>query len=170
MTQHEIINAIAGSTTQAGMNPTMATLDGNEVLVARTSQFRWAWMATRLHTFLIASPFPPGSATPAGLDAFLAAATQYAQANKGGLPRGMQTGVAVLVVAVTEHADQAAHQWAAAPHGRQFATLPFPVLADTATQQVTRPDRMLLGGIYSKYLKGLVDQHVAGPVQQRRTW
>lgn len=169
MTPRDVINSIAGSTAQAGMNPTTAMLHGNEVLVARTSEFRLRWFATTLHTFLIASIFPPGSAAPERLDAFLVAASQYARSNKGGLPLGMQTGVAVLVVAVTEHAQQGAHQWASAPHGRQFATLPFPVMVDAANQQVTRPERMLLGGVYSKYLKSLVDHHVTAVVQQRRT-
>jgi hypothetical protein len=162
----EALERIAQSTAQAGMNPTKTMLRGNEVLAARTAQFRLRWMATKLHTFLIASMFPPGTATPDRLDSFLTTAAEYAKANKGGLPVGLQTGVAVLVVALTEQADPAAREWANASHGRKFAVLPFPVLAETATGQVTRPQRMVLGGIYSKYLKSLVDHHITAPLHQ----
>jgi hypothetical protein len=168
VTPQDAVERIGWSVGQAGMNPTKAMLYGNEVLVARTSQFRLLWFATKLHTFVVVSTFAPGTATPSGLDAFLRAAAELAKASKGGLPVGFQTGIAVLVVAVTEGADAAAHQWASASHGRQFAVLPFPVLVDTATGQVTRPQRMVLGGVYARYLKGLVDRHVAAPVQQGR--
>jgi hypothetical protein len=165
MSPEEAIERIAQSTAQAGMNPARTLLQGSEVLVARTSQFRLRWMATKLHTFLVASIFPAGTATTDRLDTLIELAARYAKANKGGLPVGFQTGVAVLVVAVTEHADPAAHQWASTSHKRKFATLPFPVMADTTTGQVTRPEKMLLGGIYKAYLQGLADQHVAAPLR-----
>ncbi len=167
MTPGEAIERIGWSTHQAGMNPSQQLLYGSPVLVARTSQFRWRWFATRIHTFIVAAAFPAGTATPERLDGFLRAATEYAKANKGGLPRGLQTGVAVIVVAVTESADPAAYSWASAPHGRQFAALPFPVLADASSGQVAMPRRMILGGIYKGYFTSLVAQHVAAPLQWR---
>lgn len=164
MTPHDVIQRIGQSTAAAGMQPTTTAIYGNQVLVAQTSKFKLQWFATKLYTFLIACEFPAGTADPASLDRFLTGAAEFAKANKQGLPLGLQTGIAALVVAVTEHADPAAHQWASAVHGRQFAVIPFPVLVDAATRQVTRPQRMVLGGVYSKYLKRLVDQHVAGAV------
>jgi hypothetical protein len=73
----------------------------------------------------------------------------------------------VIVVAVAESADQAAYGWASSPHGRQFAALPFPVLADASTSPVARPRRMVLGGIYKAYFQSLVERHVAGPFRWR---
>jgi hypothetical protein len=167
MTPQEAIEQIGRSTHGAGMNPSWQTLDGSQVLVARTSEFRWRWFATRLHTFIVAAAFPAGSATSDRLDAFLRASTDYAKVNKGGLPRGLQTGVGVIVVALAESADQAAYGWASAPHGRRFAALPFPVLADASTGQVAMPRRMILGGIYKAYFQSLVHQHIAGSLQWR---
>jgi hypothetical protein len=167
MTPQDLLDAIGRSTAHAGMATSRDLLLGSEVLVARTSQFRWRWMATKLHTFLVAAVFPSDAATPDQLDGFLRAATEYAKAHKTGLPVGLQTGVAVIVVAVTENASPAAHGWAAAPHGRQFGVVPFPVLADVVDGQVTRPQRMVIGGIYAGYLKGLVDHHVTGALHWR---
>jgi hypothetical protein len=165
MTPHEAIERIAWSTGQAGMNPSQQLLQGSPVLVARTSEFRWRWFATRIHAFLIAAPFSAGTATADRLDGFLRAATEYAKANKGGLPRGLQTGVAVIVVAVAESADRAAYEWASSVHGRNFAALPFPVLADASAGQVVMPRRMVLGGIYKAYFQGLATQHVVAALQ-----
>jgi hypothetical protein len=134
---------------------------GAPVLVARTAKFRWAWMATKLHTFVVAAAFPPGTATPDRLDAFMQEAMRFAKANKGGLPVGFQTGVAAVTVAVTEQADDAAHGWAASPHGRKFGVMSFPCLVDATSGRVTRPDRMVIGGIYSKHLKSVVDDLLA---------
>ena len=47
---------------------------------------------------VVASAFPPGTATADQLDRFLHLALDHAVANKSGLPRGLQTGVAALVV------------------------------------------------------------------------
>ena len=167
MTPQEAITRIGQSTAQAGFATSDEFIRGVRVLVARTSQFRWIWFATRLHTFLVAGVFPPGMATPDQLDGFMRAAMEYGKANKGGLPVGLQSGVAAISVAVTEHADPSAHQWAATPHGRQFGVLSFPVLLDAATGEVTRPPRMLIGGVYSSYLKGIVDRHVTAAVGGR---
>lgn len=167
MTPHEAIERIAWSTGQAGMNPSQQRLQGSPVLVARTSEFRWRWFATRIHTFVVAAPFPAGTATADRLGGFLRAATEYAKANKGGLPRGLQTGVAVIVVAVADSADHAAFEWASAVRGRKFAALPFPVLADTAAGQVVMPRRMVLGGIYKAYFQSLATQHVVTPLQMQ---
>jgi hypothetical protein len=167
MTPQEVIERIGHSTAQAGMQVVRTQLYGVDTLVARTAEFRLRWMATKLHTFLVASPFAPGTANRSALDGFMSAAMQYAKANKGGLPVGFQTGIAVLVVAVTEQADAAAQEWAATPHGRQFGVIPFPVMVDAASHQLTRPQRMVIGGIYSGYLKDMVDRHVGGALQWR---
>jgi urease gamma subunit len=164
MTPQEVIERIAQSTARAGMTTQKTLLQGNEVLAADVSKFKVTWMLSQLHTFLIAGTFPPGTAHPTALDGFMELASQYGKANKRGLPLGLQSGVAVLAVAVTEHADAAAHEWASKPHGRKWAVMPVPVLVDAATGQVTRPQRMVIGALYFPYLRGLIDQHVTPAV------
>jgi hypothetical protein len=152
---------IAQSTAAAGMQPSYQRIGGGVALVARTSEFRWRWFATRLHTFLVVAQFPPGTATRPALDAFLGAATDYAIANKSGLPRGLQTGTAIVAAAVTAQPPPEAIAWASAVHGRKFAAIPFPALVDAATRQVVRPQRMVIGGVYGPYLRQMVDSHFA---------
>ena len=169
MTPQDAIVRIGQSTAQEGFTTYDDSLNGLRVLVARTSQFRFRWVATKLHTFLVATVFPPGTATPDQLDGFMQAALGYAQAHKGGLPVGLQTGLAAISVAVTEYTDPAAQSWAATPHGRKFGMLTFPVLLDVTTGAVTRPPRLVVGGVYSGYLKGIVAKHVVAAVGGRLT-
>jgi len=166
MTPQDVVERIGQAAGQAGMGPYKTTLLGNEVLVARTSKFSVLWFATKLHTFLVASVFPTGTATPDRLDRFLDAAATFAKANKGGLPVGLQTGLAILPVAVTGQPGPEADAWASKPHRRRVGTVPFPVLVDATSGQVTRPNHMVIAGVYSRYLKRMVDQHVATPLRQ----
>ncbi|HET8620077.1 MAG TPA: hypothetical protein VFM27_14015 [Acidimicrobiales bacterium] len=161
MDPRAVLDRIAQSAAAAGMPPTSADLAGNTVLVARRSDFRLRWMATRLHTFLVASAFPPGTATADQLDRFLHLALDHAVANKSGLPRGLQTGVAVVAVAVTTGAGPEAAAWASSVHGRRWAAIPFPVLVDGASGQVVHPKRMVIGGIYASHLRRVVTDVVA---------
>jgi hypothetical protein len=154
------LERIAHSTAVAGMQPAYQQLGTGTALVARASEFRWRWMATRLHTFLVVAPFPPGTASRPILDSYLRAASDYAIAHKGGLPRGVQSGTAIIPVAVTSRARPEAIEWASKVHGRRFAVIPYPALLDASSGQTFRPERMVVGGIYGTYLRGLVDQHV----------
>ncbi|HEX6239169.1 MAG TPA: hypothetical protein VFZ68_18365 [Acidimicrobiales bacterium] len=169
MTPQEAIARIGQSTAHDSFVTSNDVIGGAPVLVARTSQFRLRWFATKLYTFLVAGTFPPGTATPDQLDGFMRAAVQYGKANKSGLPVGLQTGLAAIPVAVTEHADSSAHVWAATPHGRKFGVLTFPVLLDAATGEVTHPPRLVMGGVYSGYLKEMVAKHVTTAVGGRAT-
>ena len=146
------------------MEPQQLTFLGRPSLVARTSRFRWRWVATRLHTFVIASDFVDVTPNRVDLDAFLDAGVQYALEHKGGLPRGLQTGTATITVALTRQLHAATMEWAQTVHGRRFAAFPFPVLVDLSTRKVTRPERMIVGGIYSSYLQTMVDTHIRAPI------
>lgn len=161
-----VLNHVESSTRDAGMEVTQTTIADRGALVARTSQFRWSWAATRLHTFIFASIFESTPATPAALDAFMRQARKYAIANKGGLPRGLQTGTASVIVAVIDKPIPELTKWARRPHGRRFAALTYPVLVTTSLRTVEQPSRMMLGGIYTRYLRTLVDQHVTSAVHK----
>jgi len=138
----------------AGLVGGQADFFGRPSVIARRSDFKAKWFATRLHTFLVASAFDHVPDV-AELDAFLDAAREYAVSNKGGLPRGLQTGVAVIAAAVVPGAAPGLDEWALTPHARRFAAIPFPVLANLATGAVAEPRRMLLGGIYAGHLRGI---------------
>jgi hypothetical protein len=160
MDPNEAVARIGASLEIAGYEPEQELLGDRQVLVGRISMFRWRWFATRLHTFVAVAAFPPLGTHREALDDYLHRCTELAIARKGGLPRGLQTGVAIVAVAVTSGADDSLRDWATKVHGRQFAAIPFPVVADTAARTVTRPQRMMIGAIYAGHLRRVVDAHV----------
>jgi hypothetical protein len=151
-----VVDRIRGSLNAAGMDPTTTAVGGQQVVLGRISQFRWRWLATRLHTWVMATSFPAG-ATPATLDEFLTWAVGHTSTNKGGLPAGVQTGSAVVAVAVVPHADEALTTWAQTPHGSKFGVVAYPVLVDVASGGVAQPARMKAGAVYLPHLRRVVD-------------
>jgi hypothetical protein len=147
-----------------GLQPTRVTIAGHETVSGSTSAFKWRWMGSRLHSFVYIAVFQPGSAASGALDEYMAAAVQDA-INKKGLMRGAQSGVAAVAVAAIDHSTLQEQAWAAKPHGRRFAAMTFPVLADPTTGTVVRPERMIVGGLFTGYLKELVATYVEAPLR-----
>jgi hypothetical protein len=159
-----LVEKVEAALGAGGLKPVREPIAGRESVIGSTSAFKWRWMATKLNSFIYVAVFQPGSAASGVLDEYLNAACQDA-INKKGLMRGAQTGVAAVVVAAIDQATPQEEAWAAKPHGRRFAAIPFPVLADPTAGKVVRPERMILGGIYAGYLKDLVRQYVEAPLR-----
>lgn len=134
---------------------------GRTAVVAHWTQFKWRWFATKLHLFLVASPFSSADATTEELDRFLSSAREYGVRHKQGLPAGFQTGVAVIAVAVVDGLAGEAVDWASRRHGGKFAAIAYPVSFDVRTTMTTRPERMVFGAVYAPYLRRFVDEVVA---------
>jgi hypothetical protein len=159
----DVLAAIEASLAAGGFNMTRDSVGGRQAVIGRTSAFRLRWMATKLHTFVLAAVFEGATARPDKLDRFLEESSDYARTMKGGLPRGLQTGTAAVVVAVAESAGEAG-DWAVKPHGRKFAALTYPVLVDVARRTVTSPARMVIGAVYVPWFRQVVADHVAPAV------
>lgn len=168
----ELVTRIESALAAGGLQPIRTTIAGSDTVVGGTSEFRWRWIAATLNSFLYVAAFQPGSAASGGLDSYLAAACEDA-IHRPGANWGFQPAVAPITVAVIDRAASEDEAWAMRPHGRQFlgrgshpfAAITFPVLADPAGGKVVRPEHMIIGGIYTGYLKGLVRQYVEAPLR-----
>jgi len=78
---------------------------GSRTIIGYRSDFKLAWMATKLHLFTIVGSVP--FVATHVLSDFCAMATEYAVQRRGGM-RGFQSGVAVLACLVTPAAEPAA--------------------------------------------------------------
>ncbi|CAJ61114.1 MULTISPECIES: hypothetical protein [Frankia] len=135
---------------------------GTPVLVGRRADFRLQWAATRLHLFTIAAAVP--EITVATIDTFTAQALDYAKANKGGLPVGLQTGVAVFPLLVSDRVDPAAAAWAADRQRVRFACMARPVVADAAQRRVGfYRGRPAIGRLYASYLITRGERYFGSP-------
>ncbi len=124
---------------------------GGAVSVLRRKDFRVEWLLTQLHTFVVLAP--AAHAVPGELTAFTHAALNYAKQAKGGLPIGMQTGVAVLPVLVAGSADSDAQDEARQRPQKDFGAFRLPVLVDLgADRALTYSGPMAWGLAYRDFL------------------
>jgi len=124
---------------------------GVPVLVGRRADFRMRWMATNLHLFTVAAAVP--EITPQSVDTFTTQVLTYAKKNKGGLPVGLQTGVAAFPLLVSERVDPAAVAWAEQQQRNRFACFARPVVVDSAQRYVGfYRGKPAIGRVYASHL------------------
>ncbi|MCZ4124807.1 levansucrase [Streptomyces sp. H39-S7] len=147
------LTAVESRLATDGCKPEWQDWSGVRVLVGRRSDFKLRWAATNLHVFTIAAAVPEISVGT--IDTFTSQALGFAKKNKGGLPVGMQTGVAVFPVLISERVDPAAVAWAEEKQRNQFACFARPVVVDTARHYVGLfRGKPVLGRIYASHLTG----------------
>jgi hypothetical protein len=152
MTPSGYLDALRDRLAADGCEPQIHDWAGQPVLIGRRADFRLRWMATRLHLFVIAATAPEVNAD--ALASFTQSAINYARANKGGLPVGFQTGIAVFPALVGEHVQPEAATWAQAKQINAFGCMARPVAVDTTTGMVNQfRGTGVLGGIYSPHLR-----------------
>jgi hypothetical protein len=87
----------------------------------------------------------------------------YAKKTKGGLPAGLQNGVAAFPVLVSDRVDPAAVRWAEAEQRNKWACMARPVVVDSAQQYVgTYRGTPAIGLVYSSYFERKAAQYFYG--------
>ncbi|MEU2839173.1 levansucrase [Streptomyces sp. NPDC007076] len=145
------LTSVEGRLAADGCAPRWEDWSGVPVLVGRRADFRMRWAATNLHLFTVAAAVP--EVTVSVIDAFTTQVLAYAKKNKGGLPVGMQTGVAAFPVLVGDRIDPAAMAWAEEKQRNQFACFARPVVVDSACGYVGMyRGKPALGRAYASHL------------------
>jgi hypothetical protein len=159
----DVIDRIARSTEQAGMEVTRTPLAGRDALVARWEHRPRRWSLRKLPTFLVAAPFAADDLAFDELRTFVAAAIEHSLRDTGLVARLLWArSPLVAAVAVTEHATPAGQRFARKQPSQRFWAMPLLVVADAATGEVTRPRFVFY--IYNRFLMDLIDEHVGGAV------
>jgi hypothetical protein len=162
----EALQRLNQALTAGGFETGSAEIAEHVALVGRRSDFRWRWFATRVHTFVVA--FTIADLREEIADELTAAAQQYSIDNKGGLPRGLQTGTATIAVFVTDQADAELRDWFKAKPRPRFAALRFPVLVELQQPSPTYfQEQMALGRVYLEHVRHIVDDVIAPAVKPR---
>lgn len=100
-----------------------------------------------------------------GAERLTIAAQDYAIKHKGGLPRGLQTGTATMIVCLTEQPQDSAVSWIDRSPIHRFAALRFPVLVDVADSEVVYWDgRWVFGWVFRDRILALVRTSLLEPL------
>ena len=142
-----------------GFTVEVATIGGVSAHVARRAVFRWSWLATRLHVFVVAFDRTVADVTDA--EHLAESAVDYALANKTGLPRGFQTGVVSVTVFAAERIAPDLRAWARKGPRPRFAAFSLNVILDLETGESVVPlQRGFRGIVYANFMQRLVDRVV----------
>ena len=166
MDQDSYLNAVRAALGSRGFELSRAVVAGRPADAGRRSDFRWTWFWSRLHTSVLVASFPAGEGRAAPLDAFLEAASRWAVANRRGSRfLGFQSGTAAVAVAVFPDGAGEAAAWAQRSHGQHYAALAYPVAVDLRSGRVTQPGRMIVGGVFARFLRRVVRDTVEAPLR-----
>ena len=153
---HAYIGAVVERLNADGCQPHPENWNGATVMVGRRSDFKLAWMATRMHLFTMVVAVP--EITVPAIMQFTEHATGFAKNSKGGLPRGLQTGIALFPAMVSDRVDPAAVAWAEEKQRLSFACFTRPVVVDVTYGVVGCFRRnATVGAIYNRYLRAKGD-------------
>ncbi|MFW9910410.1 MAG: hypothetical protein ACFFEF_17780 [Candidatus Thorarchaeota archaeon] len=129
-----------------------------DVTVATMQEFKWSWMATKMHFFGIYGV--SGEVTKADIERFSAEAFQFAHSNYTGIGRGLQSGFGSLSALITTNATQEAKNWVANFTKKHFASFEVPVLVDLSTLELVYcRKKPLWGRIYYGRIHDFIERY-----------
>jgi hypothetical protein len=159
-----LARAVADRLQADGYSVELASVEGAPARIARRSFFRWRWLATRLHVFVVA--FETAVADVDEAQRRTDGALEYALSHRDGLPRGVQTGVVSVVVLGADGMGAELRNWAGREPRARFAVLRLLIVVDLQTGEAFTPwQRGLRGIVYTAFQQELTARIVAAARQ-----
>jgi len=133
---------------------------GRETVIGYDKQFRWSWMATQMNAFIVAADFTGTLVTESVFDSFISEAFDYASKHYSGWPRGLQSGLGVIVILASDQVETGAATYCRElKSGKKWAGFSDPVVIDTTTNQVHAFEKNpMWGRIYYPYFRQMIEE------------
>ena len=158
MTPQDYIRELIDRLAADGGDPKWDTT-GAPFLIGHRSDVR---ALSKMHLFTVAAVVPEISL--AGLEQFTEFALDTALRRKKGLPRGLQSGVAVFPALIRDRVEPAAAARAAVWQRTRFACIGRPTVVDTAARKVSAYRGSPFAGlVYASYLRKKNTQYFPDP-------
>jgi hypothetical protein len=155
-------DAIARQLREDGFAIGVEVIGDEEARVARRSELL---SSARMHTFVVLFTTPRLSGDET--ERLANKAQHYAISHKGGLPRGLQTGTATLVVFLAEDVSDDAVAWVDRSPVHRFAALRFAVLVDLKRYEIAYWDgRWLRGWVFRDRILSTVQSQIIRPLDR----
>ncbi len=127
-------------------------------VIGYDKRFRWSWMATQLNTFIVASDLGDTPLTVIEIEKHLSAAFNHAQKKYKGWPRGLQSGLGVISILISEKIDPEAVAYCKQlKSGKKWAGFTIPVVVNSGTLEASYFEKNpLWGRIYYPFFKKMI--------------
>ena len=140
------------------------TILNKPTVIGYEKKFRWAWLATQLNTFIVATDLGNETITPELIKAHLKEAFTYAKKNYTGWPRGFQSGLGVISVLVSTDIDSKAQAFCEQlSSGKKWAGFAIPVCIHATSGKVySFKEPSIWGMIYFPHFRKLIEHNLKG--------
>ena len=142
---------------ELGIFHSETTLGGQPCVVGYQKQFRWSWMATQLNCFVVAVDCGDSPITPDSFETLFAESFAYAKSHYTGWPRGLQSGMGVMLLLVGSEVSQEAQDYCVQlKSGKKWAGFSIPLAKSTSDgQSYCFAKKPAWGRIYYGYFETL---------------
>jgi len=135
----------------AGARVSESNIGGFSAVVGYQAQFRWTWLATRMHLFTVAATVPYVNVPL--LQQFTNDVLDFGVKERGRF-RGLQTGVGVIAALVSESVDPDARAWATTELVVRRGAFAWPAVVDLSScRRFSHVGAVWRGGIYANWMR-----------------
>jgi hypothetical protein len=113
------------------------TLINHPAVVGYDKRFRWRWIATQLNTFVFAVDFGANPIGISDMEACLTEAFEFSKKNYKGWPRGLQSGLGAIVIALSNQLSEEVITFCREMNaGKKYAGFAIPACVNSGTGEV----------------------------------
>jgi len=129
-------------------------------IIGYDKKFRWQWLATQLNTFIVVSDFGDETVSWHSFDQLFVESFKYAKVNYSGWPRGVQSAMAIIAIAISNQLEDEAITCCTELKARKtWAGFSIPVAIDSsAGSTYSFAKNPMRGVIYYPYFKQLITE------------
>lgn len=131
----------------------------NKSVIGYEKKFKWSWMATQLNTFIVVTDFGDQEIDESLIENHLSESFKFSKQNYKGWPRGLQSGVAVISVLISNNiSDKAKEYCQKLKSGKKWAGFSIPVVHDSKSKETFQFEKNpMWGRIYYPHFKKLIN-------------
>ena len=131
---------------------------GKPSVIGYEKKFKWIWFATQLNTFIVVSDFGNENITVDLIEKHLSEAFTFASNNYNGWPRGLQSGVGVILILISNNITPDAKEYCKMlKSDEKWAGFTIPVTINSSLNEVSYFEKNpIWGRIYYPYFKKLI--------------
>lgn len=131
----------------------------HKTVIGYEKKFRWAWIATQLNTFIVATDFGEETVDVSVIEKHLTESFNFAKKNYRGWPRGLQSGLGAICILISSNiTDDAKEYCQKLKSGKKWSGFSIPVAYNPKTKEYFQfLSNPMWGAIYYPHFRKLID-------------
>ena len=152
------INSIKEQLTESGIFYSEDQILEQPTVIGYEKKFKWAWLATQLNTFIIATDFGDEEVNQSLIEKHLTESFKFTKQHYSGWPRGLQSGIGVISILISSQITEEAKEYCQKfKSGKKWAGFTIPVVHNSNLMETYHFQKNpIWGRIYYPHFKKLI--------------